>query len=81
MAWNYLLIFDSWESFCAYVVSLLSDRVFSFLYPCRDYSFEVRDKDWLFTLFLLATNSSTGAYLSLISRNASRRVADYKFPT
>ena len=81
MAWNYLLIFDSWESFCECVVSLLSNRVFSFLYRCRDYSFEVRDKDWLFILFLLATNSSTGAYLSLISRNASRRVADYKFPT
>ena len=62
-------------------MSPLSYRVFSFLCPCRDYSLEVRDKDWLFTLFLLAVNSSTGAYLSLISRNASRRVADYKFPT
>ena len=59
----------------------LSDRVFSFLCPCCDYSLEVKDKDWLFTLFLLAVNSSTGAYLSLISRNASRRVADCKFPT
>ena len=35
----------------------------------------------LFTLFFLAVNPSTGAHLSLILRNAKRRLVDYKFPT
>ena len=49
--------FDSKETFSACVVSLFldSDRVFASLCPCQDYFLEVftRDKDWLFTLFLL----------------------------
>jgi len=51
-----------------------------------------RDKDWLFTLFLLllpfqranrrlVVNSSTGTHLSLVSGNAKRRLADCKCPT
>ena len=80
MASNDPLIFYSKEPFCACVVSRLSDRVLSFLCPCHDYSLELRDKDWLFTLFLLVVNSSIEAHLSLISRNESRRVADCKFP-
>ena len=52
MAWSYLLTFDSKEPFCAWVVSPLSDRVFSFVCPSYDYSLEVRDKDWLYILFL-----------------------------
>ena len=83
MAWNYPLTFDPKEPFRACVVFPLSDRVFSFLCPCHDYSLEVlaRDKDWLYALFLLPVNSSTEAHLSLISGNASRRVANYKCPT
>ena len=57
MAWNYPLTFGSREPFCTCVVSILSDRVFSFLCPCHDCSLEVRDRDRLFTLFLLAANS------------------------
>ena len=45
------------------------------------HSLEVIDKDWLFTLSLLAVNSSTGAHLYIISRNAKRRLVDCKFPT
>lgn len=66
MGWNYPLTLDSKEPFCAGVVSPLSDRIFSLLCPCHDCSLQVRDKDWLFTLFLLAVNSSTGAHLYLI---------------
>ena len=60
-------------------LSPLSDSVFSFLCPCHDYSLEVRDKDWLFTLFLLTVNSSTEAHLSLISRNEERRLSWVQF--
>ena len=67
---------------------------FAFLCPCHDYFLEMltRDKDWLFTLFLLllpfqranrrlVVNSSTGAHLSLVSGNAKRRLAGCKCPT
>ena len=80
MASNYPLTFYSKEPFCACVVAPLSDRVLSFLCPCPDYFLEVRDKDRLFTLFLLVVSSSAEVHLSLISRNESRRVADCKFP-
>ena len=73
MAWNYPLTFGSKEPFCTCVVSTLSDRVFSFLCPCHDYSLEVRDKNWLFTQFLLAANSSTGAHLSPTSYSQRHR--------
>ena len=80
MGWNYPLTLDSKEPFCAGVVSPLSDRIFSLLCPCHDCSLQVRDKDWLFTLYFLAIDSSTGAHLSLISGNAERRVTDCRFP-
>ena len=57
MTWNYPLTFDSKEPFCACVVSPLSftQVFFLSLCPCHDYSLDVltRDKDLLFTLFLL----------------------------
>jgi len=65
-----------------------------FVFASLSYSLEVltRDKDWLFTLFLLLllflrangeliVHSSTGAHLSLIAGNAKRRLADCKCPT
>ena len=80
MAWNYPLTFDSKEPFCTYVVSTLSDRVFSFLCPCHDYSLEVRDRTRYLPCFCwLQLPELEPTYL--ISRNASRRVTDFKFPT
>ena len=63
-----------------HMCSVSVNRQGFFLCPCRDYSLEVRDKDWLFTLYFLAIDSSTGAHLSLISGNAERRVTDCRFP-
>jgi len=67
---------------------------FASLCPCHDYFLEVftRDRDWLFTLFLLllpfqranrrlVVNSLTGAHLPLASGNAKRRLVDCKSPT
>ena len=80
MAWNYLLTFDSKEPFWAWVVSPLSDRAFSFLCPGDDYALDLRAKTSYLSCFLLVVNSSTGAQLSLMSRNPKRRLADCKFP-
>ena len=44
MAWNYPVSFDSKQPFWACVVSPLTNRVFSFLRPCHNYS-EIRE--WL----------------------------------
>ena len=44
MAWNDPLTFNSKAPFCTSVLSPVSDRVFSFLCPCYDYSLELRDK-------------------------------------
>ena len=65
-----------------------------FVFASLSYSLEVltRDKDWLFTLFLLllpflranrglVVNFSTGAHLSFASENGKRRLADCEFPT
>ena len=73
---------------------LFTQQGFVPLCPCHDYYLDschnyylkvfTRDKDWLFTLFLLLlpfqranrrliVNSSTGAHLSLVSGNANRR--------
>ena len=63
MAWNYSLTFDSKEPSCVCVLSPLpftQKEIFFFFFaslcPCHDYSLEMftRNKDWLFTLFLLS---------------------------
>ena len=67
MAWNYPVNFDSKQPFWACVVSPLTNRVFSFLCPCHNYSLRL-ENDCVFTLFLLGVNSSTGAHVSLYLR-------------
>ena len=73
---------------------LFTQQGFAPLCPCHDFYLDychnyylkvfTRDKDWLFTLFLLllpfqranrrlTVNSSSGAHLSLVSGNANRR--------
>ena len=76
------------------LVLYLEETLLLFVFASLSYSLEVltRDKDWLFTLFLLLLlflrangglifHSSTGAHLSLISGNAKRRPDDCKCPT
>ena len=81
MAWNYPVSFDSTKPFWACVVSPLTNRVFSFLCPCHNYSLRL-ENDCLFTLFLLGVNSSTGIYIpshvSLISGNAKGKMTAFK---
>ena len=65
MTWNYPLTFDSKEPFCTCVVCLpclLLRRVFASVLACHNYSLEVlpRDKDWLFTPFLLSLPRANG---------------------
>ena len=48
-------------------VSPLTNRVFSFLCSCHNYSLRL-ENDCVFTLFLLGVNSSTGAHVSLYLR-------------
>ena len=90
MTWNFPLTFNSKELFCTRVVCLpclLLRRVFASVPACHNYSLEVlpRDKDWLFTLFLLSLpfwranrrliiNAWTGAHQSLVSENANGRL-------
>ena len=75
------------------LVLYLEETLLLFVFASLSYSLEVltRDKDWLFTLFLLLLlflrangglifHSSTGAHLSLISGNAKRRLDDCKCP-
>ena len=95
MTWNYPLTFDSKELFCTCVVCLpclLLRRVFASVHACHNYSLEVlpRDKDWLFTLFLLSLPRANGgagckflnwSHLFLASGNAKRRLADCKCQT
>ena len=52
MAWNDPLTFNSKAPFCTSVLSPVSDRVFSFLCPCYDYSLELRDKLALYPVFV-----------------------------
>ena len=77
MAWNYPVSFDSKQPFWACVVSPLTNRVFSFLCPCHNYSLRL-ENDCLFTLFLLGVNSSAGTHVSLISGNAKGKMTAFK---
>ena len=52
MAWNDPLTFNSKAPFCTSVLSPVSDRVFSFLCPCYDYSLELRDKLAVYPVFV-----------------------------
>ena len=101
MVWHFHLTFDPQGAFlrmCS--VSLvpkggggrgdlnpLFKQDFVPLCPCHDYYFKVfiRDKHWLFIIFLLLlpfqranrrliVNASTGAHLWLVSGNVNRRV-------
>ena len=45
MAWNYPLTFDSFLFMCSVFLIFYSDRAFSSLCPCRDYSLEVLTSD------------------------------------
>ena len=92
MAWPYPLTFDPQGAFlCMCSVSLVPKRGsrdlkqdFAPLCPCYDYYLKgfTRNKDWLFTLFILLlplrrgnrrliVNVLTGAHLSLVSGNAN----------
>ena len=51
MAWNYPVSFDSKQPFWACVVSPLTNRVFSFLCPCHNYSLRL-ENDCVFTIFV-----------------------------
>ena len=73
-----ILTFDYKEPFTC-VVSPLLDRVVSFFCPCHDYSLEVGEKDWLFTLFLLLAVTSGLRTIYLLSQEMQRRLADCKF--
>ena len=52
MAWTDPLTFNSKAPFCTSVLSPVSDRVFSFLCPCYDYSLELRDKLAVYPVFV-----------------------------
>ena len=51
MAWNYPVNFDSKQPFWACIVSPLTNKGFSFLCPCHNYSLRL-ENDCVFTIFV-----------------------------